>query len=473
MYLNVYTLMLKINHIMKDGIKIVGLFFGTILLFYSCETDTLDNYENLESDSLDETNKINEENFILSDSLLLSILEDEKEILSQLKSGRIVNIEGMDVVKENPKKVYAHYMPWFQSREYDGYWGQHWTMTNRNPDLIDSDGKRTIASHYYPLIGPYSSADPDLQEYHFLLMKLSGIDGVIFDWYGSQDFYDYGLIKEATETFMYRLDDLDMDFSIMYEDRVAQHAVDLGFETDLIAAATNDFEYIKNTYLKKNNFLTHNDKNLLFVFGPEYLIQPEDWSSVFEVFQENESPNFLTLWAAQNRVGNNATGEFLWIAPDHLLAHEYYYATYLQNNLVTVGSSYPGFHDYYQEGGWGNPHPWNIPHDDGETFVETLNYTHHEAADFIQLATWNDFGEGTMIEPTDEYGFMYLQLLQEYTGVAYTAEDFKVAVDLYKARKSYAKNEEVQLYLDRSYYYMKRSNTRRASRILQAVNTYY
>ena len=180
-----------------------------MFLFNSCEPDKLDNYGGLESDSIYEINRINEENFVLSDSILLSILLEEKEILSQLESGRIINIEGMDVFKENPKKIYAHYMPWFQSREFDGYWGQHWTMTNNDPDLIDLQGNRDIASHYYPLIGPYSSADPDLQEYHFLLMKLSGVDGVIFDWYGSQDIYDYGLIKEATETFMYHLEDLE------------------------------------------------------------------------------------------------------------------------------------------------------------------------------------------------------------------------------------------------------------------------
>jgi glycoprotein endo-alpha-1,2-mannosidase len=90
-----------------------------------------------------------------------------------------------EVIKNNAKKVYVHYMPWFFNLKQDGYWGQHWTMTNKNPNNIDITGKREIASHYYPLIGPYSSNDNDLQEYHLLLMKLSGIDGVIFDWYSS------------------------------------------------------------------------------------------------------------------------------------------------------------------------------------------------------------------------------------------------------------------------------------------------
>ena len=46
--------------------------------------------------------------------------------------------------------VYAHYMPWFQTPELSGYWGNHWTMANKNPEEF-INGQRSIASHYYPL----------------------------------------------------------------------------------------------------------------------------------------------------------------------------------------------------------------------------------------------------------------------------------------------------------------------------------
>ena len=50
------------------------------------------------------------------------------------------------------------------------------------------DGRATLASHYHPIIGPYDSGDPDVLEYHALLMKLAGIDGVVIDWYGTVEF---------------------------------------------------------------------------------------------------------------------------------------------------------------------------------------------------------------------------------------------------------------------------------------------
>lgn len=199
-----------------------------IIVLASCSTESVDDKilkQDLNNSSQDS---------IVSDSTLLQILEEEDEIIEQIESGKIVDITGMDVPKDNPKKVYAHYMPWFQSKDYDGWWGHHWTMANKNPDNIDANGKREIASFFYPEIGPYSSIDPDLQEYHFLMMKLAGIDGVIFDWYGSRDYYDYGIMKLATETFMWRLEDLGLDFSVMYEDRTAVQAVNLGYAPDAV-----------------------------------------------------------------------------------------------------------------------------------------------------------------------------------------------------------------------------------------------
>ncbi|WP_298474539.1 glycoside hydrolase family 71/99-like protein [uncultured Maribacter sp.] len=446
------------------------LVFGLLVFFVffqSCEKDKINN------ESSDDGVFSVAVDSIVSDSLLLSVLEEEDAFRKMTKEGRVVDISGMDVVKENPKKVYAHYMPWFQSVEYDGYWGQHWTMANKNPDILDADGKREIASYYYPIIGPYSSNDPDLQEYHFLMMKLSGIDGVIFDWYGSKDVHDYDLIKQSTESFMERLDDLGMEFSIMYEDRAAEEVYNEGLATSIVEAATMDFQYIKDTYFNKLNFLEHNNEELMFLFGPSSITSTADWDSIFSVFPVNEKPHFLTLWASQNMVGNSASGEFLWVAEDHLTAHEYYYDEYIGNNLITVGSSYPGFNSFYEEGGWGLQHDWSITHDNGNVFVETLNYTHHEAADFIQLVTWNDYGEGTVLEPTEEYGFLNLQLIQEYTGVNYVAEDLQVVLDLYRARKEYKGNQNVEYYLNRCYRKIKKSKMRRARLILMAIERFY
>ena len=88
--------------------------------------------------------------------------------------------QNIPVPKTYDKPVLMHYMPWFETPEFNQKWGSHWTMNTQNPDIIvdATTGKRQIASHFYPLIGPYSSKDPAVIEYHLLLMKYSGIDGV-------------------------------------------------------------------------------------------------------------------------------------------------------------------------------------------------------------------------------------------------------------------------------------------------------
>ena len=116
---------------------------------------------------------------------------------------------------------------------------------------------------------------------------------------------------------------------------------------------------------------------------------------------------------------------------------------------------------------------WELPVSE-TTFQETLDVALNNLStlDFLQIATWNDFGEGTMIEPTEEYGFMYLQLLQEYTGVQSSPEDLQIALELYKARKKYKDNPRVQRLLDRCYQYMKDLRMRRVDIIIKAINRY-
>lgn len=463
------------NYLLAYAVVVLNLIF-----LISCEQEEVLTISETSVVDLDTT----ESN--LTAEQLKQLLVEEDSLLLQAETARIMDTSGMDVVKTNPKKVYAHYMPWFQSKPVDGYWGNHWTMATKNPDIIDENGKRQIASFYYPLIGPYSSVDPDLQEYHFLMMKLAGIDGVIFDWYGSRDFYDYQVIKEATESFMWRLEDLGLDFSVMYEDRTAVQAVELGLATNKIEAAKHDFNYIKETYFTSPRYMKYRNKPFLFVFGPHHIQEPEAWDEIFSVFTPSDKPNYLSMWGtAANWVGESSSGEFTWVDRTHLEAHDHYYWYYPQFNKMTVGSTYPGFINYSEEGGWGLQHDWQIPHNNGDTFIETLNYTHHKDADFIQLITWNDFGEGTMIEPTEEFGFLYLQLLQQYTGVSYTPEDLQTALELYQLRKAITATEVTarnaakkdkdspKKYLDRAYFYMKNGKTKRAKILLQAVRMYH
>src|SRR5829696_10353668 len=102
-------------------------------------------------------------------------------LLASLLLPAVSHGQSLPVAKTNPQKVYMHYMPWFETPATLGgsNWGYHWKFNNRNPNVVDASGKRQIASHYYPKIGPYASSDADVIEYHMLLMKYSGVDGIL------------------------------------------------------------------------------------------------------------------------------------------------------------------------------------------------------------------------------------------------------------------------------------------------------
>ncbi len=121
----------------------------------------------------------------------------------------------------------AHYMPWYEGKPVSPHWGWHWTMGTFDPERKEA-GQPMIASHYHPLIGPYDSGDPDVIEYHALLMKLAGIDGVVFDWYGTVEHFDYASIHRHALAFVRQAVETRLEFAVCYEDQTIPKLVEAG-----------------------------------------------------------------------------------------------------------------------------------------------------------------------------------------------------------------------------------------------------
>lgn len=379
----------------------------------------------------------------------------------------VEKFDPVQVAKTNPMKVYVHYMPWFFSKEYDGNWGGHWTMANKNPDEV-VNGKANIAAHIYPEIGPYSSNDPDVLEYHSLLIKYSGFDGVLFDWYGTQSIYDYPQILEATNNARNKISLSGIEYAVVYEDRTleANAANDTVLQRQL---AQSDFEYLKNIYFKDKNYIHVNGAPLTGVFGPIIIEDGEVWSRVFNGAKTD--PTFITLWGEGNDGGDETDGEFGWIwngGSNHFQLVSSFYDK--PNVNFKMGIAYPGFDDYYQEGGWGSGLGWEIDPENGATLKSLLDLAIEKNITHLQVATWNDFGEATSIEPSLEYGSSYLEQIQSFTGVDYGKSELDLVKDLYNKRKRFKNNIQTQMKLDQVYYYLISLQVSKASELLQEIN---
>ena len=194
-------------------------------------------------------------------------------------------------------KLLMHYMPWYQTEPVSGYWGIHWAGPNDefNPNIIAPDGRPELYSHYDPLIGPYDSSDPHVLEYHLLLMKLAGVDGVIVDWYGLSNTFDYPPIHAATEVLFDVAGDLDMEFSICYEDRSIEAQVNTGAlnPADIPSYMLGEFIWMQANWFNAPNYTKKDGRPLLLNFGPIYVTSPGPWNTGFSLL--NPVPYFYAL----------------------------------------------------------------------------------------------------------------------------------------------------------------------------------
>ena len=160
-------------------------------------------------------------------------------------------------------------MPWFETpasnTQSPGSWGGHWTMnaSSINPNTFNTSNQRNIRSHYYPLTGPYASNDTTIIDYQLLLMKLSGIDGVLIDWPGTSTSYDLPMNEANTQAIVARVAKAGLNFALVYED------YNLTYASNKITQAQADMAYAQTNYFSNANYEKVNGKPLLLDFGPQ------------------------------------------------------------------------------------------------------------------------------------------------------------------------------------------------------------
>ena len=133
-----------------------------------------------------------------------------------------------------------------------------------------------------------------------------------------------------------------------------------------------------------------------------------------------------------------------------------------------IGGAMPEFKDYYKEGGWGNGYT-SYDARDGQLFEETLQRAKANHVDAVQIITWNDYGEGTIIEPTLEFGYSRLEQLQGFLGVDYSGIELALAVKLYRKRKEYKGKVLENKKLDQVFYYLISLQIDKAKKLLDEL----
>jgi len=378
--------------------------------------------------------------------------------------GEVVPFAPAPVAKTNPMNIWVHYMPWFDTpaTSADGGWGWHWTMNNRRPETVGADGRRQIASHYYPLIGPYASRDADVVDYHLLLAKYSGIDGILIDWYGTREMLDYPANRANTEAIVEGCRRVGMRFAVVYEDAtLAAGTPTADAKTDFARA---DMTYLESRFFKLDEYIKIDGRPLVMCFGPQGLLEPAQWTRVFSTLKTR--PLFMPLYGHSRLAGDNAGGEYIWVDGTPL---DTKYAA-VRKFDHWVGGAWGGFHDYYKQGGAGSTLLEGVvPHPSAALLGETMNRAAAEGARHLQLITWNDFGEGTMIEPTVELGYSLLAEVQRFSGVSYDTRVLKSVFDYLTLRREANGDRAKEKRLQQAFYYFISAQESKAREIIESL----
>ena len=328
------------------------------------------------------------------------------------------------------------------------------------------DGKPEIAAHLHPLIGPYDSADPYVLEYQLLTMKMAGISGVIVDWYGLQDHNDYAMLHRNTLKLVEQIERLGMKFAICYEDQTIPVLVKAGRirEDDRVSHAANEIQWMTDNWFQLASYVKFDQKPLLLSFGQAGLTDAE-WTSCFG--QLKSPVSYLSLHHRRS----SAIGAFDWPIPaDALKAYERFQKE-SRGWPTAIPVAFPRFVDIYAEAKIG-PSYGRVEDDQGKSFRMMLEAGLKSGASVVQIATWNDWGEGTIIEPSHEYGYRDLEavqsLVRRHVNRQFPSKpaDLRLPLQILEARrKSTASHSK----LDEAVRYLNDNQSEQARQILEGL----
>ena len=323
--------------------------------------------------------------------------------------------------------VVAHYFNWFKTPESGGSWrGWEWKGNGpqHNPDLVLTNGLRDIASVYYPLIGPYDSARPDAIEYHMLTALAAKIDGFFIDWYGvdSEEEKGFGPLLDAAARIGFKM-------CVCFEDKAMfGYTYNVLTRDEAVQNAISNLNYVLETHGAHPAYLRIDGVPVVINFSwsePADSVKPKadgfsaaEYSRILSEVRKKHPVYFVHDYHAHIResywdvsdnvypwldVNGEALDRFYGEARQRYRARQIRFVT----SLV-----YPGF-DNTGVWGWGDG-PFITPRENGDFYSRSWEKALSNNVRFVQIATWNDFGEGATIEPTLNYGYQYLELTEKY-----------------------------------------------------------
>jgi hypothetical protein len=323
--------------------------------------------------------------------------------------------------------ILAHYMPWYdgpsvKSQEtnrsvYGGHWTRWGYVNCTYATAVEGyKGKKAlIHAKQYPLTGPYHSGNTALLEYQASLMKIAGLDGVVFDWYGSVPRNDFGKIHEHTKAMVAVLRQAGLKFTACYEDNTLNMIFTArGFTTpvteDTIKLGKTSFDWMQDNWFPDVSYVRYGGRPVVFNFGPQHFTTLAQWDEVFANLKHR--PLFVVFEGQAPAWGDAA---FNWPPVSTGSVTDRNRVENALNIFFTkrwqtpfkIASVYSAFDDDYLNRSYGYmPYKTDASGSGTDFFDLTWNKVINEYnPNMIQIVSWNDYGAGTIIGPTIGRGY--------------------------------------------------------------------
>jgi len=282
--------------------------------------------------------------------------------------------------------VLAFYYPWYGTPSGpSGEW-VHWS-----PHLSHYD------SAHVPAYGLYDSNDPETVRRHIREAKAAGIDGFIVSWWGRNTFED-----RAFDVLAQVAQEEDFLLTIYYE--IAQTTVDV--VTDLTVFLTRH---------AGSSALLHVDGRpvVFFYVRVMHTFSLDQWQAIFDqldalgraVFSVADGLNTtyldvfdgIHIYNPVNMTPQESEAQYV---PASLLARA--------KERLFAATVLPGYDEKYRD-----PNRLYVDRENGETYRAYWAAARTSEPHWVLITSYNEWHEGSEIEPSTEFGSTYLDLTAE------------------------------------------------------------
>jgi len=300
------------------------------------------------------------------------------------------------MAQRGQREVLTFYYGWWGNPATSGGW-RHWKGVDAANETIENTA-------HFPAFGTYDSHDPATIERQVSAARAAGITGFIASWWGQRSFEDQGLPLLLTVASRHGI-----AVSTYYEKVAGEDAA------SRVKAAIGDLDYLLAQYGTDKAWLRVGDKPVLFVYGRAlHALSPADWQVVIAQVRHDNPHGVLVVADSLDREfasvfdgasTYNITGQTQHKTPPEIpawgrIADPTMVAAAGPGKFSTV-TVIPGFDDRTQ----GRPPPRPVTDRwGGETYRALWREAIAAAPDWVLITSWNEWHEGSEIEPSVEYG---------------------------------------------------------------------